>query len=272
MSSPKKKLPTGPIRIDHPFSKDLEPSGLPNINKEVSDSETKPDSLILESRKLDSSASEPDFTEFEQRNYLVPEVREANQAQQRNSSKNLSQSIPEGINLDSSLLESSKLESNVSDATIQEEGEGDIIHNLNIDISPKKLVSANEKLNSEEQEIAEDTIKKVKSGERKDSTEVNKKIEFEKLESRKPDSTTKEIEHKKVAMRLSTEAVACLHSLRVTTGIPYEILVDVMIRSWDDLPVKLQKQYLSEAKQVRIQRLIAGQDKAMQTVRSRLTE
>ena len=142
------------------------------------------------------------------------------------------------------------LESRKPEAVIQEEGEGDIIHSLNIDISSKKVVLGNEKLNSEEQEIAEDTITKVKSGERKDSTEVNKKV----------------------AMRLSTEAVACLHSLRVTTGIPYEILVDVMIRNWDDLPVKLQKQYLSEAKQVRIQRLIAGQDKAMQTVRSRLTE
>ena len=246
MSSPKKKLPTGPIRIDHPFSKDLDPSGLPNINKEVSDSETKPDSRIIESRKLDSITSEPDFTEFEQINYLVPEVREANQAQQHNSSKNLSQSIPEDTNLKSGFLDSSIRESSVSDTTIQE-GEDGRVHNLNIDISPKKLVSGNEKLKPEEQE-------------------------FEKLESRKLDSSTKEIEHKKVAMRLSAEAVACLHSLRVTTGIPYEILVDVMIRSWDDLPVKLQKQYLSEAKQVRIQRLIAGQDKAMQTVRSRLTE
>jgi hypothetical protein len=71
-------------------------------------------------------------------------------------------------------------------------------------------------------------------------------------------------------MRLSAEAVNRLRELRTVTELPYEVLVDVMIRNWDTLPAKIQRQYLSEAKQSRIQRLIAGQDKAMTTVRKRL--
>ena len=71
-------------------------------------------------------------------------------------------------------------------------------------------------------------------------------------------------------MRLSATSVERLRGLKNTTGLPYEILVDVMIANWDNLPAKLQKLFLSEAKLARIQRLIAGQDKAMKTVRSKL--
>jgi predicted DNA binding CopG/RHH family protein len=93
-----------------------------------------------------------------------------------------------------------------------------------------------------------------------------------KQESGKQESFLEENEYKKVAMRLSASAVDRLRSLRVTTGIPYEVLVDVMIQNWNNLPSSIQQSYLLEAKQRRIQRLIAGQDKAMQTVKQRLTK
>ena len=54
-------------------------------------------------------------------------------------------------------------------------------------------------------------------------------------ESRLPESIK---DYKKVAMRLSTTAAEKLRQLRADTGIPYEILVDVMIRHWDDLAKK----------------------------------
>ena len=67
-------------------------------------------------------------------------------------------------------------------------------------------------------------------------------------------------------MRLSTAASERLKQLRVTTGIPYEILVDVMIRNWDNLPVRTQAAFLKEAQQVRASRLLAGQQKTMDTM------
>ncbi len=91
-------------------------------------------------------------------------------------------------------------------------------------------------------------------------------------ESEKQESGIESIEYKKVAMRLSAEAVNKLRELRTTTELPYEILVDVMIRNWDNLPAKIQKHYLSEARRSRVQRLIAGQDKAMKTIRSKLLD
>lgn len=79
-------------------------------------------------------------------------------------------------------------------------------------------------------------------------------------------------EYKKVAMRLSVEAVESLRQLRVETGIPYEILVDVMIRNWDNLPQRIQAAYLKQAKQVRRQRLMAGQEKTMKTMQQKFLE
>jgi hypothetical protein len=79
-------------------------------------------------------------------------------------------------------------------------------------------------------------------------------------------------EYKKVAMRLSTEATKKLTQLRNETGLPYEILVDVMIRHWDNLSQRTQSAYLKEAKKVRQMRLIAGQKKAMETMQQRLLD
>lgn len=81
-----------------------------------------------------------------------------------------------------------------------------------------------------------------------------------------------EIEYKKVAMRLSEESVAKLRTLKMSTGIPYEVIVDSFIRNWEVLPESLINQILIEAKEERIKRLVAGQEKAAKTVRKRLEE
>ncbi len=76
-------------------------------------------------------------------------------------------------------------------------------------------------------------------------------------------------DYKKVAMKLSADSLERLRQLRVETGLPYEILVDVMIRNWDKLPQRTQSAYLKEAKEIRGQRLIAGQIKTLQAIQTK---
>lgn len=72
-------------------------------------------------------------------------------------------------------------------------------------------------------------------------------------ETRKLDSYTK------VAMRLSTDAADTLKRWRLETGLPYEILVDVLIRNQGEFPPGL----LDEAKTIRNQRLLEGKQKSL---------
>jgi hypothetical protein len=76
-------------------------------------------------------------------------------------------------------------------------------------------------------------------------------------------------DYKKVAMRLSADSLERLRQLRVETELPYEILVDVMIRNWDKLPQRTQSAYLKEAKTIRGERLIAGQIKTLQAIQTK---
>ena len=86
----------------------------------------------------------------------------------------------------------------------------------------------------------------------------------------KPDSSL--IEYKKVAMRLSVEAASILRQLRAETGIPYEIIVDVAIRNWDNLPQRTKSTYLKQAREVRTMRLMAGQEKTIETMKQKYLE
>jgi hypothetical protein len=93
--------------------------------------------------------------------------------------------------------------------------------------------------------------------------------------SRIAESTLEAIEadnYRKVAMRLSPEAAEQLRSLRLNTGIPYEIIVDVLIRHFEGLPKSIQQDFLEEAKEIRLRRLIVGQNKALNTTRQRLSD
>jgi hypothetical protein len=92
--------------------------------------------------------------------------------------------------------------------------------------------------------------------------------------SRLMESTLESIEaddYRKVAMRLSPDAAEQLKALRLKTGIPYEIIVDVLIRRFEDLPENIRQTCLEEAKEIRLRRLVAGQSKALNTTRQRLT-
>jgi hypothetical protein len=45
-----------------------------------------------------------------------------------------------------------------------------------------------------------------------------------------------------------------------------------MIRNWDNLPKRTQAAYLQQAKQARVERLIAGQEKTVKTMRAKYLE
>lgn len=102
--------------------------------------------------------------------------------------------------------------------------------------------------------------------------QVSRKQDSGKQEISKVDSSLTEIEYKKVAMRLSEESVVKLRTMKLSTGIPYEVIVDSFIKNWDILPEPLMNQFLIEAKEERIKRLVAGQEKATKTARKKLED
>lgn len=232
MPSPKKKLPTGPIRIENPLTKHSETFPSSTEGQQIPES-IFPKSSFQEDRKLDSSLQDsplnPSQDDF---------VKDAADDEADSYSENRKALIPnfkqEYRLLDYSQQESSNLDYGKQDSRFNK---------------------------------AEDNLETNPIAEKFEQQSPKAKQESIKLEY-----GIQEVEYKKVAMRLSVEAVNRLRDLRTVTNLPYEVLVDVMIRNWDNLPAKIQKQYLFEAKQARIQRLIAGQDKAMTTVRKRLED
>jgi hypothetical protein len=210
MSSPKKKLSTGPIRIDLPVSKQEY-----STNRGVVPAE---ESIEAASSQANTSQPEPGIETY----------------------------IPEDIKQDSALPEDTIVESSKIDSALPE----DTI------VESSKNFSEFQETGIEESSLLATswtgyTPKSVSS------------------ESGMPESGLTETEYKKVAMRLSLEVVESLRQLRATTGVPYEILVDVMIRNWDKLPQPIRAAYLQQAKQVRVERLMAGQEKTMKTMRTK---
>lgn len=146
---------------------------------------------------------------------------------------------------DSSLREDSIKESSKSDSRSQE--------NKSQKTAPEELISESFSFSQSQ-------------GNEAQCIELHKPLTVGQEASQPESSLT---EYKKVAMRLSIEAVESLRQLRVETGIPYEILVDVMIRNWDNLPQRIQAAYLKQGKQIRMQRLMAGQEKTMKTMKEK---
>jgi len=205
MSSPKKKLPTGPIRISPPVTLPSEEStAQTQAPLTATDPESEPEGQILGRGKQDSGLIENTMLEVSK--------------------------------LDSSLRESSIKDSIILDSGTQLSG------------------------------LPEETSSDV---DKEESTQRVFAPQSGSSDSELPESGLTETEYKKVAMRLSSEAVDILRQLRATTGVPYEILVDVMIRNWDKLPQRTRAAYLQQAKQVRGERLIAGQEKTMKTIRTK---
>lgn len=210
MSSPKKKLSTGPIRIDLPVSK-----------QEYSASrEVVPAEESIETASSQANTSQPE-TGIEEN--ILETIKQDS-------------ALPEGI-----IVESAKIDSALPEDTI---------------VESSSKVSEFQEVGIEESSLlatpwTDRSLKSVSS------------------ESGMPESGLPETEYKKVAMRLSIEVVESLRQLRATTGVPYEILVDVMIRNWDKLPQPIRAAYLQQAKQVRVERLMAGQEKTMKTMRTK---
>jgi predicted DNA binding CopG/RHH family protein len=94
--------------------------------------------------------------------------------------------------------------------------------------------------------------------------ELNKKFQLD-----REDDDEEITEYKKVAMRLSVPSAEKLKQLRAITGVPYEILVDVLIDNWENLSQKTQAAYLKQAKQLRMRRLLEGQEKTMKTMKKK---
>lgn len=226
MATPKKKLPTGPIRIETTIPKKID------IIEETGRQESiKPESGSALSTKPDSSKQESGFVEAS-----LQEEKHSEVAGVSPESGQLNLPVEERL-----------YNENTSVAQVEEPA---IIPPTQREaINPSDLRGA----------VANSTVNSI----------FPAKLDLELIDSGKQDSDLEEIECKKVAMRLSAEAVTKLQTFRHETGIPYEILVDVIVRNWDSLPQRTQSNYLQQAKQLRASRLIAGQEKTMRTMRAK---
>lgn len=210
MSSPKKKLPTGPIRIEPPTYTSKE--GLP----ESSSQETR----SLESSFLKSGSRYSSLSEIE-------------------APGSPKESVPDEQHQEDLIINK------------QDSGKQDVL-------MPEKSKQGS-------------TFESASAKELKAQEASKQETSLENLDSIKQESAIRQTEYKKVAMRLSETAVERLRSFRANTGLPYEILVDVMICNWDNLPDDLKHDYVMQVKQLRLQRLVAGQNKGLETAMQKLT-
>ncbi len=167
-------------------------------------------------------------------------------------------SIQESNKQESSIQESSTAEDSLQEGYLHDSGKQEAVLVDSGNIESTKTDSSSEVSTEPEMTFQENSFP-VSS-----SLESSKK-----QESTIQESGFEETEYKKVAMRLSAEATESLRQFRADTGIPYEILVDVMIRNWSKLPERTKAAYLQQAKQLRNQRLLAGQEKTMKTMREK---
>lgn len=246
MASPKKKLPTGPIKITQPLFIRSETAAVSN-----SESNTKDVNNLQESRKQDSTIE--DNNQYESSRIASKSGQAIEEDKQTISDTDIDKQ--ENRKQDFSLIDDKEPCRGSQDSPV---------------VESYYLLDSSKQENSKQDSSLKDNEDDWKYKQDSPAIESRYLLDSSKQENRKQDSSIDEIEYVKVAMRLSATSVERLRGLKNTTGLPYEILVDVMIANWDNLPAKLQKLFLSEAKLARIQRLIAGQDKAMKTVRSKL--
>ncbi len=180
-----------------------------------------------------------------------------------NTDSTLSDSVTESSSIERTKQDSVKQETALPETNLIDSTQLDsITNNSQETIKPKSR-----KLDSVKQETVLPEIDLTDSTQLDSNT--NNSQETIKPVTRKLDSIT---EYKKVAMRLSQDSAERLREFRGETGIPYEILVDVMVRNWDNLPKRTQNAYLKESQQIRAQRLIAGQQKAMLTTQKKYSQ
>ena len=282
---PKKKLPTGPIRIDLP-SMGMERK----LESEKQDSD-KIENNKIESEKKDSIQVENALIEFNKQ--------ESNQVESNQvDSSNIENSLIDSNSIERSIIEPSQEDSNKAESSMAGSYKKETDRAKRSSKEFNKLDSRreeNSKLTSlkKEKRIEPSTLVDSESSIREDSNQesslpenritestLNESSQVELitpeeqnqdnkvvLSELKPESSL--LESKKVAMRLSSEAASTLRQFRAETGIPYEIIVDVMIRSWSSLPNRTKTSYLKQAKQIRQMRLMAGQEKTLETMRQK---
>ncbi|GEM_PF-6872451 len=224
MAIPKKKIPSGPIRIQPTISKQLPQSNNQDTSKEE---ESKPEAQKQDSSKPDSLREDLATTSTIQ-DSAIPES-----------------FMEENLNLPFNNHQNKILEIEKQDSSFQEE----------------TILDSSSQIELEQY----DNTSSIISPDPPNVRNVDSSLEG----TSSLESTFQEVEYKKVSMRLSSESVEQLQSFRASTGIPYEILVDVMIRNWEILPQRTRASYLEQAKQLRISRLIAGQEKTMKTLKNK---
>lgn len=71
---------------------------------------------------------------------------------------------------------------------------------------------------------------------------------------------------KTLTLKLSPEATQRLHQIQAESGALPEILVDVIIRHWDELPDWAKQKHLGLAHQIRVDQILAGQQRTIQSI------
>jgi hypothetical protein len=70
----------------------------------------------------------------------------------------------------------------------------------------------------------------------------------------------------KLTLKCSAEMVEKLGSLQSTTGLPGEILLEVLLDHWEQLPKPLQQDCLMQAHRIRVERLVISQNYTIATI------
>ncbi len=77
-------------------------------------------------------------------------------------------------------------------------------------------------------------------------------------------------EYERISIRILKETKTKLLELKLETGIPYEILIEVLVGQWDELSNRTQKKIVRLGQIERNQRLAEGQQKSMKRAMERL--
>ena len=260
---PKKKLPTGPIRID-----------LPSMGIENKLESNKQDSTKIENNKIESSqkdSNQVESTIVESNKQESDKIESSKVESGLKDSNRIETSIIESSQKDSAQTESFIPESNREETNKVKRSSEEYNKPDSIREEKSKLTSnlVNSDLSIKEDDNQESSLPENRIIESAIIEKQNQESNIFSLEQ-KPESGL--LESKKVAMRLSSEAASTLRQFRAETGIPYEIIVDVMIRNWSNLPNRTKTGYLKQARQIRQMRLMAGQEKTLATMRQKYSE
>ncbi|MEN9230107.1 MAG: hypothetical protein Q6L68_04315 [Thermostichus sp. DG02_5_bins_236] len=76
----------------------------------------------------------------------------------------------------------------------------------------------------------------------------------------------------KLTLKCSADMLEKLGSLQNSTGLPGEILVEVLVDHWEQLPKSVQQDCLMQAHRIRVERLVISQNHTIATIEQLLNE